>query len=197
MKKIMVALTASALLVGGSAYAQQGSTGQRSMIEFNADSLLNGVLSFSKSKSKDQNADNSMDLDLRLNYAYQLPQFDKLQLGGGVNYKSGTESGRGDIEDYGFNVAAYLNNTSDLQNAYYASVKWGLEWANTLSGGGRDEVGTIQLAVGKRVDLSYFGIRHLTYTPEIAFVNQDSTTGGALEYSQNLEFRFLQFSVFY
>lgn len=196
MKKIMVALTASALLVGGSAYAQQGSTGQRNMIEFNGDSLLNGVLSFSKSKSKGSEADNGMDFDLRLNYAYQLPAFDKLQLGGGVNYKSGTESGRGDIEDYGFNVAAYLNNTSDLQNAYYASVKWGLEWANTL-GTARDEVGTIQFAVGKRVDLSYFGIRHLTYTPEIAFVNQDSTTGSALEYSQNLEFRFLQFSVFY
>ena len=197
MKKIMVALT-SALLVG-SAYAQQGSTGQKHMIEFNADSLLNGVLSFSKSKTKGNNADNDMNFDLRLNYAYQLPQYDLIQVGGGVNYFSGTEAGRGDAEDYGFNLAAYINNTNDLQNAYYGSVKWGIEWANTLGGVGRgkDEVGTLQLAVGKRVDLSYFGIRHLTYTPEIAFVNQDSSTGSAIEYSQSLEFRFLQFSVFY
>lgn len=196
MKKILA--LASALLVG-SAYAQ-GSSGQSHMFEFNADSILNGVLSFGKSKTAGSSADNDMNLDLRLNYAYTLPQYNMIQVGGGLDYASGTQAGRGDLEDYGFNLAAYFNNTSDLQNAYYASIKWGIEWAHTYGGNNgntSDEVGTLQLAVGKRVDLSYWGIKHLTYTPEIAFVNQDSSTRSALEYSQDLQFRFLQFSVFF
>lgn len=212
--KIIVALTTALLM--GSAFAQmkssgpQGvtaqvdramasSSGQSHMIEFNADALLDGVLSFTKSKTRGSSADNDMVLDLRLNYAYTVPTMPRLQLGGGVMYFSGTEAGRGDVEDYGFNVAAYLNHKEDLQNSAYVSLKWGIEWAHTYggAGSGTDEVGTLQLAVGQRMDLSRWGIKHLTYTPEIAFVNQDSSTRSALEYSQNLEFRFLQFSVFF
>lgn len=200
--KTILALT-SALLVG-SAYAVDmqnplaTTTGKSHMFEFNADSLLNGVLSFSKSKTHGSSADNDLNLDLRLNYAYTLPDYDKIQIGGGINYAAGTQAGRGDIEDYGFNLAAYFNSTNDLQNAAYGSIKWGIDWANTYGNGNTsDEVGKLQLAVGKRMDLSYWGIKHLTYTPEIAFVNEDSTTGSALEYSQSLEFRFLQFSVFF
>lgn len=217
MKTIVALGLGSALLIG-SAHAQvrssgpQGaspmdtldravasSSGSQHMFEFDADDLLNGVLSFGKSKSRGSSSSNSTNLDLRLNYAYTVPTMPRLQVGGGIAYSSGSTAGRGDFEDYGFNLAAYLNQKTDLQNSAYVSAKWGIEWAHTYGGSGRgkDEVGTLQLAVGQRMDLSRWGIKHLVYTPELAFVNKDSSTRSALEYSQSLELRFLQFSLFF
>lgn len=217
MKAIMALGLGTALLVG-SAHAQmrssgpQGaspidtldravasSTGSEHMFEFDGDEVLNGVLSFGKSKSRGSSSSNSTNLDLRLNYAYTLPQMPRVQVGGGVRYASGSTAGRGDYEDYGFNIAAYLNHKADLQNSAYISAKWGIDWAQSFGSGnsGKDEVGTFQLAVGQRMDLSRWGIKHLVYTPELAFVNKDSSTRSALEYSQSLELRFLQFSVFF
>lgn len=201
--KILAVL--STLLLTGTVVAQTNRTfasqsGQDHMIEFDADSLLNGVLSFGKSKVRGSSTDSSLALDLRLNYAYRLPHAPRVQLGGGVSYVSGPAAGRGDMEDYGFNLAAYFNQSTDLQNSLYGSVKWGIDWANTYggaNGNSSDEVGTLQLAAGKRFSLDQWGIKHLTYTPEVAFVNKDSSTRSALEYSQSLEFRFLQFSAFF
>lgn len=203
MKIIAALLT---LGMTGTVFAQESmqigsQSGDDHMIEFNADSILNGALSLEKSKVRGKDTDNDLSLDLRINYAYRLPMLPRIQAGWGLNYKSGVESGRGDIEDYGFNIAAYFNQKTDLKNTGYLSVKWGIDWANTYGGDGgassKDEVGTLQLALGRRVDLSDWGIKHLNYTPEVAFVNKDSTTRSALEYSQSLELRFLQFSVFF
>lgn len=201
--KIIAALTT--LLLTGSALAQgtmqMGSaSGDDHMIEFNANTLLNGVLSLEKSKVRGKDSDNSFDVDITANYAYRLPMLRLLQVGGGVNYFSGTEAGRGDVEDYGFNVAAFLNSSEDLKNSFYLSAKWGVDWAHTYGGANgntKDEVGTIQFGLGKRADLSQWGIKNLTYTPEVAFVNKDSSTRSSLEYAQSLEFRFLQFALFF
>lgn len=205
MKTILALSTATALMMGTVAYAQEGSSpmasssGTTHMFEFNAQSILSGIFAFSKSKTKGSDADNNTTLDFEFNYAYTLPQMPRLQLGGRVNYLSGTTAGRGDVEDYGAAIGAILNSSTDLKNSAYVSLYWGLEWANTYGSGqgAHDEVGTTSLALGKRFSMEPWGIKHFTYTPEIAFVNEDSTTESALAYSQNLEFRFLQFSAFF
>lgn len=202
--KTILAAVATALLMS-SAFAQEGSSpmasssGSRHMFEFNADSVLQGILSFEKSKTRGSSADNDTQLDLTLNYAYSLPTMPRLQLGGRMNYTKGTEAGRGDLEDYGAEVGAILNHSADLRNSFYASLYLGLGWANTYGGAnsGTDEILTSTVAVGKRFGMEAWGINHLTYTPEIALENINSTTGSALEYSQNIQLRFLQFSVFF
>jgi hypothetical protein len=188
---------ATALVISTSAYAQHGGT--RHMFEFNADSILQGVLSFEKSKTRGNKSDNDTQLDLKLNYAYSIPTMPRLQVGGRLNYVKGTEAGRGDLEDYGAQVGAIVNMWSDLRNSPYASLYVGLDWANTYGGtaGRKDEVLRSTLAVGKRYSLERWGISSLTYTPEVALENINSTTGSNVEYVQNIQFRFLQFSVFF
>jgi hypothetical protein len=202
MKTILALATA---LMMGSAFAQNGSSpmdsssGSRHMFEFNADSVLRGVFSFDKSKTPGKDADNDTELNLSLNYAYQLASMPRLQLGGRLNYLKDTNAG-GDQENYSFMVGAIANNTSDLQNSAYASLYLGMGWNNEYGGTGGnsdDELLTSILAVGKRFSMERWGIKHLVYSPEIALYNQNSTTGGDLEYTQSLQFRFLQFSVFF
>jgi hypothetical protein len=198
MKAILALAT---VLLIGTAHAQTesgtASNGQRHMFEFNADSVLRGVFSFDKSKTPGKDADNDTELNLQLNYAYSLPMMPRLQLGGRVGYVKDTASA-GDIENYAAMVGAILNHSTDLQNALYASLYVGLGWNHEYGQGGNDdELLTSVLAVGKRFSMEPIGIKHLTYTPEIALYNQNSTTGGDLEYSQSLQFRFLQFSVFF
>lgn len=190
--KTIIAL-ATALLMG-SAFAQSNTH----MFEFNADSVLNGVISFDKTKTKGAPADNDTQLDLDLNYAYALASMPRLQLGSRLAYGKGTASGRGDFEDYGLQVGAIINHIPDLQNALYASLYIGMNWANTYTGGNsHDENWVTTVAVGKRYAMDRFGIKHLTYSPEVALQNMNSTTGSTVEYSQNIQFRFLQFSVFF
>ena len=204
MKTILAFTTA--LLIGAAAHAQEATSpmdsasGSRHMFEFNADSILQGVLSFEKAKTRGSSADNDTQLDLSLNYAYSLPTMPRLQTGARINYEKGTEAGRGDLEDYDIQVGGIVNHTEDLKNSLYASLYLGFGWANTYGNGAlgrRDEILTSTLAVGKRFAMEKWGINHLTYTPEVALENINSTTGSALEYSQNIQFRFLQFSVFF
>jgi hypothetical protein len=208
MKTIFALVTA---LCVGSAFADmhvpselKASTSPTAhMFEFNADSVLQGVLSLNKSKTKGTGATNDAQLNLHLNYAYSLANMPRLQLGGRLDYGKGTQAGRGHFEDYGFQVGAILNHSTDLMNSYYASLYLGLGWDNTYGNSGygngkRDEVFSKTLAVGKRIALHrYFGINHVVYSPEIALQSLNSTTGAALQYSQNIQFRFLQFSVFF
>lgn len=200
MKTIFALATA---LFVGSAFAQQPNN-PKHMFEFNVDSVLQGFFSVDSSKSRGAESDNDTQLNLNLNYAYQLPVAQRFQLGGRLDYNKDSLAGRGDFEDYGFEVGAFYNFSSDeqvdLMKSYYASLFVGLNWANNYSGVGErdDEVFTTTLAVGKRIPLhEYIGIDHFVYTPEIALESSNSTTGGALEYSQNLQFRFLQFAVFF
>lgn len=203
MKTILAVALAS--LVAIPAFAQEGSTaldsssGSKHMFEFNADSVLQGILSFDKSKTRGKASDNDMQLDLDLNYAWALTNHPRIQIGSRVKYEKGTEAGRGDLEDYGLEVGAIWNWVQDLKNSPYASLYLGYNWANTYGQavGRKDEVRTATLALGKRFGMERWGINHLTYTPEIAFESSDSTTGSNLEWSQNVQLRFLQFSVFF
>lgn len=199
MKTILALVSA---LIIGTAYAQtplDSSTGSRHMFEFNADSVLRGVLSFDKSKTKGSAADNDTQVDLNLNYAISVPMMPRLQLGArGLYLKDVNASG--DIENYGAQIGAILNHTDDLPNSYYASLYLGMLWNQEYGSGAEasdDEVRIGTLAVGKRFSMERWGIKHLTYQPEVALQARNSTTSASFDYSQDLQFRFLQFSVFF
>lgn len=174
------------------------SSGRMHMFEFNADSVLGGLFSFDKSKSRGSNSDDDIEMDLRLNYAYQVSNMPRLQFGGRLNYLKDTGS-LGDVENWGFQVGAILNNSENLRNSIYASLYLGMDWSHEYGGAYNvsDEVFVSTFAIGRRYAMEEWGVKHLTYTPEIAFQNLNSTTGGDLEFAQSIQFRFLQFSVFF
>jgi hypothetical protein len=179
-------------LLVGTAYAD----GSRHMIEFNADSIL--LAKFALNSSKTNGRDSSSDTQATLSggYAYSLLSKPQLQLGGRVNYTKATAAN--DVENYGFEVGAIWNFTPDLLNSFYTSIYTGLQWNHTYGNQKTtDENRLLTLAAGKRFSLDRFGIKHLTYSPEIAFANQNSSTNSNVEYSQSLEFRVLQFSVLF
>jgi hypothetical protein len=175
-------------------------SGSLSMFEFNADSVLGGFFSLDKSKTRGSSADNDIELNLRLNYAYQLSSHPRMQLGWRLDYLKDTNS-TGDIENWGLQIGAIYNNSADLQNSMYASLYLGMGWDHSYgaaSGGNSSNENMIStVALGRRYSLDRMGVKHLTYSPEIALQNRNATTGGSLEYSQSLQFRFLQFSVFF
>lgn len=180
-------------------YAQ--TSGSRHMIQFNADSLLRATLSFSKAKQRGEAADNDTELDLGLNYAYSVPTIPRLQLGGRVNYIKDVSS-LGDFENYGAEVGAIYNHTADLENAAYASLYLGMLWNNQYDNtktalSDDDEVRLLTVALGKRFNLERWGVKHLVYSPEVALQTKNSTTGSSFEYTQDLQFRFVQFSLFF
>ncbi|MFL5785060.1 MAG: hypothetical protein ACJ76H_10645 [Bacteriovoracaceae bacterium] len=202
MKKTIYALVTALLL--SSAYAQTSDTtsgdqaGDDNMIESNIDSLVRGSLNFDKSKTRGKEADNDTQLDLVLNYARKFSK--QWQWGTRLNYKKDTST-PGDTENYGFQVGVFYNFSENLQEALYLSLFTGLEWDHIYGRTQfRDEVWKSTFAVGKRFGLARWKVAHLVYSPEIAFQTANSTTGSKgsnLEYSQSVQFRFLQFSLFF
>ncbi len=183
----------------GSGTGQGAATGgDMYMIESNVDSLIRGAYSFDKSKSRGKSADNDSELDLNLNYAMKF--MDKWQGGVRLNYLKDTDSS-GDREDYGFQVGAFYNFNDNLQESMYLSLFTGLEWNNFYgTGTADDEVWKTTFALGKRFGLARWNVAHLVYSPEIALLTANSTTGSKgsnLEYAQSVQLRFLQFSLFF
>ena len=199
MKKVFVLAAASAFSVAATAQTND----PNHMVNFDVGSVLQGSLNFDSSKSRGQSRDNDTQLQLDLNYAYAIPNLRNLQIGIRADYAKGTTEGRGDFEDYGGDIGAYWNfqfqgTELDLRNSYYASLFVGYGWANTyVAGTNDDEVFRTTAALGKRYNLSRWGMDSLSYTPEVALQSINSKTGGALEYSQSVQVRFLQFSVLF
>jgi hypothetical protein len=177
-----------------------GSQNDTHMIESNVDSLIRGAYSFDKSKSRGADADNDSQLNLVLNYAVKFKE--RWQGGVRLNYLKGTRS-TGDTENYGFQVGGFYNFSDNLTEAMYVSLFTGLDWNHTYGGPSgqiRDEVWKTTLALGKRFGLARWNVAHLVYSPEIALLTANSTTGSKgsnLEYQQNIQLRFLQFSLFF
>ncbi len=203
MKALLI--LATVLTMGNFSYAQtmgvsplKSSTGTKHMFDFNADSVLRGVLSFGKSKLPGEDSDSDIQMDVRLNYAYQLDSMPQLQLGTRLDYLKDTASA-GDIENWGIQIGGIWNQSTDLLNTMYASLYLGMLWNKEYGPGvgENDEVLYSTLALGRRYSMEKWGVKHLTYTPEIAFQNRNSTNGGDFSYTQSLELRFLQFSVFF
>lgn len=168
------------------------------MIESNVESLIRGAYSFDKSKTRGKTSDNDSQLDLVLNYARKIGN--RWQIGTRLNYLKDTDTS-GDTERYGFQVGGFFNFSDDLMDSYYVSLFTGWEWSNYYgSSTPRDEVWKTTLAGGKRFTLARWDVAHLVYSPELALVSQNSTTGSKgdnLEYSQSIQIRFLQFSLFF
>ena len=199
MKSILALATA---LFVGSAFAQNtdsssSGSGRKHMIEFNADTSLLANWAFTKSKNRGQKADNDSEVSFSGGYAYSIPNMPRIQVGGRLIYAKNNELT--DSESYGAQVGVVYNHIEDLSNSIYASLYLGMRWDQIYSTAAksRDENRVSTLAIGKRFDLKHWGIDHLTYSPEIALVNQNSTTESNVEYYQAVELRILQFSAFF
>lgn len=167
---------------------------QRHMIEFNAQSIPSLIYSMTRTSVRGGGADNDTNSALSFNYAYTLhPNF---QLGGRFNYFKGVDANN-DVERMGLQLGGWFNlNGGDLQNSSYASLHLGTGYDQTFgTQGTRDELVLTTLAIGKRTSMRGWGVSHLTWSPEIAYVNTNSTTNSTFNYQQAYEFRVLQFSV--
>lgn len=182
----------------GQSEASGSGGGNRHMFEFGADSSVFGLLSFDKSKTRGNESDDDTQLNLDLNYAYSLPMYPRLQLGARGLYLKDVNS-LGDQENWGAQVGAIFNLSDDLQSSAYASLYLGMLWNHDYgsSQAGDDEVRIGTVAVGKRFNLERWGLKHVTYSPEVALQTRNSTTSSSFDYSQDLQIRFLQFSVFF
>jgi hypothetical protein len=191
MKKL-IPLTL-ALFVSVPALAQS----QKHMILFDADSILQGAWSLSRVKEKGSGPDSESQLNLRLNYFYTVPKLKQLQVGGAFLYQKDTGL-TGNFENYGGQIGAIWNFDKNLEKALYLKGLVGLTWNNEYGANSNsDEQYNLTAAVGKRFSLADYGLRHVTWTPEIAYTAKDSTTKGDFDYSSAIEFRFLQFSVLF
>lgn len=169
--------------------------GRRHMFEFNVDSPLKAALSFERNKVKGSDADNESNAALSLNYAYGIHRL--VQAGFRLNYFSGV-NGNVDVENMDVSIGAILNSEEDFTRSMFAALYIGAGWAQQFGNGtNRDDLRFTTLSVGKRMPLEKFGLDHVTWTPEIALKTTNSTTNSSLDYSQSLEFRILQFSVFF
>lgn len=169
--------------------------GRRHMFEFNIDSTLKAALSFERNKVKGSDAENESNAALSLNYAYGIHRL--VQAGFRLNYFSGV-NGNTDIENMDVSIGAILNSEEDFTRSMFAALYLGAGWAQQFGNGtSRDDLRFTTLSVGKRMPLEGFGLEHVTWTPEIALKTTNSTTDSTLDYSQSLEFRILQFSVFF
>lgn len=178
----------------GTGQSASGASDQH-MIESNVDSLIRGAYSFDKTKTRGSSADNDSQADLVLNYAVKF--HDKWQFGTRLNYLNKTAQA-GDTENFGFQLGVFYNFSENLMQSSYLSLFSGLEWQRTYGNGNpRDEIWKTTLAAGKRFTLARWNIAHLVYSPEIALVTANSTTGTNVEYGQNVQLRFLQFSLFF
>ncbi|HXH74418.1 MAG TPA: hypothetical protein VNJ08_05610 [Bacteriovoracaceae bacterium] len=175
----------------------------RHMVEFSADDLVQTTLAFNRSKDANAQADNDTQLRLNLNYAYAIPAHRRLQVGGKFNYLKQTLPGPGDSENYGAKVGGYYNISGwnrtdevDLMNSAYISAFIGFGWNNSYGNARvKDELTNAEMAIGKRMDLTRWGVGHVTYSPEVAFTTINSSTSASIDYTQSIELRLLQFSV--
>lgn len=170
--------------------------GQRHMIEFNAQSIPSLIYAIEKNKTKGTDSENESGASLSFNYAYAIHP--NIQVGGRFNFFNGVFANN-DIERLDLQVGGWFNTkANDLQNSPYLSLHLGAGYAQTFgANGGRDDLILSTLAAGKRFSMENWGVKHLTWTPEVALVNNNSTNDSSFDYRQALEFRVLQFSVIF
>lgn len=185
-------------LFGGNLNVQnqdaKAADGQRHMVEFTANSVPSLIYSIEKTKTKGTDSDNDSDTNLAFNYAYAIHP--NIQIGGAFNFFNGVFSNN-DVERMDLQAKAWFNfKGGDLQNSAYVVAGLGAGYAQTFgNNGGRDDLVIASVGVGKRFSLQRFGVEHLTWSPEIALTNTNSTSDNSFDYRQATEFRVLQFSV--
>jgi hypothetical protein len=201
MKKIfalgltLVAGSAFAQDTGGSRSVATAAEGMRHMFEFNLDSVESAAISFDKIKTKGQDTDNGTNLDLSLNYAYGVTS--QIQAAARFDYFSGVNTSE-DEENFGLAVGAIYNFSEDFLSALYVSAYLGVGFAQQFGdNASRDDLRSGTFSFGRRFPLDMFGVKHVVYSPEVSMKFVNSTTDESLDYSNSLQFKVLQFSVFF
>lgn len=188
MKSLLLVV---ALMFSASVFAQ------KHMVEFNAESLLLGNFSFNSTKYRGEKSSEDKFGYLYLNYAYAVASH--LQVGA-QGYYSKYRTSTDTNENYSLLVGGILNSTSNLKEACYISLYAGMSWDHSYqddSDNSHGEALISRLSVGKRFPLSAFNLENITYSPEISFTNENSTTSSFQEWQQDLSFKFLQFAVLF
>jgi hypothetical protein len=179
---------------GGRTNVQEAAPGVKHMFDFKVDSMMNAMFALDRSKVGGTSASNDSRAMLNLNYAYGIHSY--LQTGFRFNYTNGV-FGTADQEIVDVAVGAILNSQEDFSRAMYASLYVGTGYAQNFGRGTRDGIHHATLAIGKRFRLDRFNIKHVVYSPEIAFNSTNSRDNESLDYSQSMQFRLLQFSVLF
>lgn len=172
----------------------QVTEGNRHMIEFNTQSIPSFLFAVERTKTSGSTGDNDTDWTLGLNYAYSIHP--NIQLGGRFNYFNGVFANN-DVERYDLSAVGWFNlNSNDLANSGFASLSLGTGIAQTFSSpGSRDDLWLASVSIGKRFSLERWGVKNISWTPEVALINENSTSNDTLDYRQATEFRLVQFSV--
>lgn len=174
--------------------AQEAAEGQRHMIEFNGESVPKIIYSLERTKTKGTGGNNDSGSDISMNYAYTIHP--NVQIGGRFSFFNGVFANN-DVERLNVQVGGWFNTKAgDLQNSPYVAAFVGTGYAQTFgSNGGRDDLWLGQISFGKRFSLESWGLKSVSWTPEVAFITENSTNNSNFDYRQATEFRLLQFSV--
>jgi opacity protein-like surface antigen len=190
MEKMKFILAAVVAVMSVSAFAQ------KHMVQFGTDAQTLSSLSFRSEKHSGQKSEEDKNFNFTGNYAYALTS--NLQVGANFNYSIEKENNE-DSENYGLLVGATWNFDTDFRKAYYVGVHAGMDWGR--KSGGDENSSSEELisraTAGKRFPLSFIGLENVTYSPEVSFTSVNSTKKTDTEWSQDLSFKILQFSVFF
>lgn len=181
-------LAAFFLVTSVSAFAQ------KHMVQVGTDNTTIGNLTWTSEKSRGSNSTESKNHYVFANYAMSLT--DHIQAGAKINYSKFKDSSFGSSESYGLQVGGVYNLNTDFKKSLYASLYVGWDWGRETQPNSSSEVFKTTLAVGHRYPLSFIS-ENVTYSPEIAFVSSNPTKSSQTEWSQGLEFRLIQFAVFF
>lgn len=174
---------------------QLAEAGSRHMFEFNIDSAMAAAISYDKIKTKGSSADNETNYDLNLNYFFGVHP--NLQVGARFDYFKGLGAVE-DIETLTLDVGGYWNFDEDFSSAIFLGAFVGAGWAQQFGNdASRDDLRQATVSAGKRFPLDRWGIKHVTWTPEVALKMINSTTDESIDYQQSLQLRLLQFSVLF
>lgn len=169
---------------------------QKHMVSVGTDNQTLGSLAWTSSKTRGSDSTETKNYNLSVNYAYAIA--DHFQLGTKLNYLN--EKARSSNEQYALQVGGIWNMNTDFRKSLYASLYVGWDWGHqtrTANGNEMTENFNTTVAVGHRYPLSFLNLENVTFSPEIAYVTKNPTKSSSTEWTQGLEFRLLQFAVFF
>ena len=185
-----VLILAVAMVMSSAAFAQ------KHMVQFGTDNPTIGNLAWESEKTRGSDSEEYKSHYIFANYAMALTGHIQVGVKGSL---SGSSVGSDKSSEYGFQVGGIYNLNSDFKRSLYASVYVGWDWGYENSKSSeieRTETFNTTVAVGKRYPLSFIS-ENVTYSPEIAFVSQNPSKSSQTEWNQSLEFRIVQFAVFF
>lgn len=185
-----VLILAVAMVMSSAAFAQ------KHMVQFGTDNVTIGNLAWETEKTRGNDSVESKSQYVFANYAMALTSHIQVGVKADIfrNQVADEKS-----TSYGLQIGGVYNLNTDFRKSLYASLYVGWDWDHANGDDfdiERDETFKTTFAVGKRYPLSFIS-ENVTYSPEVAFVSSNPTTSSDTEWTQSLEFRILQFAVFF